>query len=178
MRRFFLTAAFLAGFSAQVSAGVVVHIDNSAQRMQVYVDGGLAYVWPVSTARRGYWTPPGNYYVQRMARMWYSRKYDMSPLILCSSTAATPSTAPARSASLDGQRAMAACACTRPTRALSTGWWDLTAAPASWSGHTLNTSEPSADPVPRRWPDTRTPARWRGAREGKRPGFNEANGRC
>jgi hypothetical protein len=80
MRRFFLTAAFLAGFSAQVSAGVVVHIDNSAQRMQVYVDGGLAYVWPVSTARRGYWTPPGNYYVQRMARMWYSRKYDMSPM--------------------------------------------------------------------------------------------------
>ena len=48
--------------------------------MHVYVDGGLAYVWPVSTARRGYWTPPGNYSVQRMARMWYSRKYHMSPM--------------------------------------------------------------------------------------------------
>ena len=80
MRRFLLAAAFLAGFAPPVSAGVVVQIDNSAQRMRVYVDGGLAYVWPVSTARRGYWTPPGNYYVQRMARMWYSRKYDMSPM--------------------------------------------------------------------------------------------------
>ena len=41
---------------------------------------GLAYVWAVSTARRGYRTPPGNNYVQRMVRMWYSRKYDMSPM--------------------------------------------------------------------------------------------------
>src|SRR5215217_311429 len=80
MRRFLFAALLLATFATPASAGVVVQIDNSAQRMQVYVDGGLAYVWPVSTARRGYWTPPGNYYVQRMARMWYSRKYDMSPM--------------------------------------------------------------------------------------------------
>jgi lipoprotein-anchoring transpeptidase ErfK/SrfK len=80
MRRFLLAAAFALGLAAPANAGVVVRIDNSSQSMQVYVDGALAYVWPVSTARRGYWTPPGNYRVQRMARMWYSRKYDMSPM--------------------------------------------------------------------------------------------------
>ncbi|HKH33922.1 MAG TPA: L,D-transpeptidase [Beijerinckiaceae bacterium] len=61
-------------------AAVTVRIDNSSQRMRVYVDGGLAYAWPVSTARRGYRTPPGHYRVQRMERMWHSRKYDMSPM--------------------------------------------------------------------------------------------------
>src|ERR687883_128864 len=61
-------------------AGVTVQISNSAQRMRVYVDGGLTYAWPVSTARRGYRTPAGHYRVQRMERMWYSRKYDMSPM--------------------------------------------------------------------------------------------------
>ena len=80
MRRFLVATALVAGLAAPASAGVVVRVNNSAQRMHVYVDGELAYVWPVSTARRGYWTPPGNYYVQRMARMWYSRKYDMSPM--------------------------------------------------------------------------------------------------
>src|SRR5215204_529366 len=69
--------AFLA---TEASASVTVQISNSAQRMRVYVDGGLAYAWPVSTARRGYRTPPGHYRVQRMERMWFSRKYDMSPM--------------------------------------------------------------------------------------------------
>ncbi len=80
MRRPLILAALLIGLTAQASAGVVVRIDNSAQRMHVLVDGMLAYVWPISTARRGYRTPPGNYRVQRMERMWYSRKYDMSPM--------------------------------------------------------------------------------------------------
>jgi lipoprotein-anchoring transpeptidase ErfK/SrfK len=62
------------------SAAVTVRIDNSEQRMRVYVGGGLAYSWAVSTALRGYRTPPGNYRVQRMERMWHSRKYDMSPM--------------------------------------------------------------------------------------------------
>src|SRR3954454_11478607 len=72
------TALSLAAVPA--SAAIVARIDNSSQRMRVYVDGGLAYVWPVSTARRGYRTPAGHYRVQRMERMWYSRKYDMSPM--------------------------------------------------------------------------------------------------
>ena len=36
--------------------------------------------WPVSTARTGYETPAGSYYVQRMERMWRSRKYNMAPM--------------------------------------------------------------------------------------------------
>ena len=75
-----LVAALFLGLAAPAEAGVVVSVDNSQQRMRVYVDGLLAYVWPVSTARKGYRTPPGNYRVQRMERMWYSRKYDMSPM--------------------------------------------------------------------------------------------------
>jgi lipoprotein-anchoring transpeptidase ErfK/SrfK len=73
-------AAALSLAALPASAAIVARIDNSSQRMRVYVDGGLAYVWPVSTARRGYRTPAGHYRVQRMERMWYSRKYDMSPM--------------------------------------------------------------------------------------------------
>jgi lipoprotein-anchoring transpeptidase ErfK/SrfK len=76
----YLLAALLIGLAAPARADVVIRVDNSSQRMQVYVDGALAHVWKVSTARPGYWTPPGDYYVQRMERMWYSRKYDMSPM--------------------------------------------------------------------------------------------------
>src|SRR3954452_2991446 len=69
-----------ASLATEASASVTVQISNSAQRMRVYVDGGLTYAWPVSTARRGYRTPAGSYRVQRMERMWYSRKSDMSPI--------------------------------------------------------------------------------------------------
>ena len=66
--------------SAPAWAGIVAQIDNATQRMSVYVDGALKYSWPVSTARAGYQTPPGHYRVRRMERMWYSRKYDWSPM--------------------------------------------------------------------------------------------------
>ncbi|MCF1502482.1 L,D-transpeptidase [Afifella sp. H1R] len=61
-------------------AGVTARIDLSAQKMRVYSNGRLAYTWAVSTARKGYRTPTGAYRPQRMHRMWYSRKYDMSPM--------------------------------------------------------------------------------------------------
>lgn len=73
-------ALILCLFSLPASAGVTAQISNSSQRMRVFVDGSLAYVWPVSTARKGYQTPAGHYRVRRMERMWYSRKYDMSPM--------------------------------------------------------------------------------------------------
>ena len=42
---------------------------------------GIArYRWPVSTARRGYRTPNGSYRPQWLARKWYSRQYDWSPM--------------------------------------------------------------------------------------------------
>ena len=79
MRRFLLAAAFLAVLLPQSAPASLSK--STIQPSGCGLRGRrLAYVWPVSTARRGYWTPPGNYYVQRMARMWYSRKYDMSPM--------------------------------------------------------------------------------------------------
>ena len=77
-----LTVCALAAclFASPASAGVVAYIDNATQRMTVVVDGAAVYSWPVSTARPGYETPAGSYYVQRMERMWRSRKYHMSPM--------------------------------------------------------------------------------------------------
>ena len=62
------------------AAGLVAKIDISSQRMQVYKNGKLAYTWPVSTGRKGYGTPTGTYSPKGLHRMWYSRKYDNSPM--------------------------------------------------------------------------------------------------
>lgn len=59
---------------------VIATIDKSQQRMRVTVNGKLAYTWRVSTARRGYITPSGQWKPTRIHRMWYSRKYHMSPM--------------------------------------------------------------------------------------------------
>lgn len=65
---------------APAQAGVVAQIDQSRQRMRVVVDGRTAYDWPVSTARRGYYTPNGSFRVGLMAPMWRSHKYHGSPM--------------------------------------------------------------------------------------------------
>jgi lipoprotein-anchoring transpeptidase ErfK/SrfK len=70
-------ALSLAG-SAQAS--VFVHVDISRQVMQVYVDEELAFSWPVSTGRKGYFTPRGAYRPQELKRMHYSKKYDNAPM--------------------------------------------------------------------------------------------------
>ncbi len=61
-------------------AEVVARVSLSSQAMVVYVDGVPVYDWAVSTARRGFRTPTGSYRPTRMHRMWYSRKYEMSPM--------------------------------------------------------------------------------------------------
>lgn len=83
MRSQWVVSAFLCGLAAwpsTASAKVVAHVSLSAQRVDVSVDGWPAYSWAVSTARRGYVTPIGSFRPYRTARMWYSRKYDMSPM--------------------------------------------------------------------------------------------------
>lgn len=80
-----MVAILAALFAAAVTAGsaradVVAHVDLSTQRMTVSVDGFARYVWPVSTARRGYVTPLGTYRPIRLERTWYSRKYHNSPM--------------------------------------------------------------------------------------------------
>ena len=61
MRKVWFAAALLACgvFASAASADVVVHVSKSRQTMYVYVDGQLAHVWPVSTAKWGYNTPDG-----------------------------------------------------------------------------------------------------------------------
>lgn len=71
-----LGGAVTSGFAASV----VARIDISEQTMTVTKYGRVIHRWKVSTARRGYVTPRGTYRPTRMHTMWYSRKYDMSPM--------------------------------------------------------------------------------------------------
>jgi lipoprotein-anchoring transpeptidase ErfK/SrfK len=76
-----LTTAFLvSGATASLANRLVAHVDLSSQTMTVKKDGRILYNWPVSTARSGYRTPTGKWSPTRMHKMWYSRKYDMSPM--------------------------------------------------------------------------------------------------
>lgn len=60
-------------------AEVFIHIDKSDQRM--YVETPIdQFVWDVSTGRKGYTTPSGEYQPYRMTKMHYSRKYDNAPM--------------------------------------------------------------------------------------------------
>ncbi len=85
MRKFVLlllaaTGMLVAAASASFANAVVARIDVSSQTMTVSKHGRVLYTWPVSTARKGYVTPRGQYRPTRMHKMWYSRKYDMSPM--------------------------------------------------------------------------------------------------
>lgn len=66
--------------TAHAANKVVAHIDISDQRMEVLVDGRSTFLWKVSTAGKGYVTPRGSFKPTRLEEMWYSRKYDMSPM--------------------------------------------------------------------------------------------------
>lgn len=62
------------------AAELVAHIDVSQQVMTVSQKGRVLHKWRVSTGRAGYSTPRGSYRPTRMHKMWYSRKYDNSPM--------------------------------------------------------------------------------------------------
>ena len=74
------TIAAVLGGLARAEAGIVVTVDKSAQQLTVAVDGATRFAWPVSTARWGYRTPNGSYRPQWLARKWFSRQYDWSPM--------------------------------------------------------------------------------------------------
>ena len=73
-------ALSLAWLPERAEAGVRIHISKSSQTMRVYVGGQLRHTWRVSTGRRGYNTPNGNYSPKRLARRHYSSKYHGSPM--------------------------------------------------------------------------------------------------
>jgi hypothetical protein len=71
-------AALLAPLPA--SAGLLVQIDKSAQRMTVSQEGRVLYTWPVSTGKRGYSTPSGSYKTFRMEKEHFSKEFDDAPM--------------------------------------------------------------------------------------------------
>jgi len=64
----------------RLPAAVQVYIDIGSQSMSVKVNGFPYAHWRVSTARPGYHTPRGSFGVTRTAKVYYSRKYDNSPM--------------------------------------------------------------------------------------------------
>jgi L,D-transpeptidase-like protein len=80
MRIAILAASAVLFAFGSANAEVSIHVDKTAQRLTVSVDGKPLYNWPVSTARWGYNTPNGTYRPERLEKSWYSRKYDMSPM--------------------------------------------------------------------------------------------------
>jgi lipoprotein-anchoring transpeptidase ErfK/SrfK len=59
---------------------LTIDIDLTRQRMTVSEEGAKLYTWPISSARYGYRTPVGTYRPTWMAKMWYSRQYDLAPM--------------------------------------------------------------------------------------------------
>ena len=59
---------------------VLAHVDLSDQTMTVYVDEEVKYVFKVSTGRRGYGTPTGQWKAEWLSRHHRSRKYQMAPM--------------------------------------------------------------------------------------------------
>ena len=75
-----LSVMAVTGAAEGWAARLVAHVNLTHQTMTVTQDGRTLYHWPISSGRKGYRTPTGTYSPKRMHRMWYSRKYDMSPM--------------------------------------------------------------------------------------------------
>jgi hypothetical protein len=73
-------ATLIVTSAAPAGAEVVVTIDKSTQRMMVHIDGGLRWVWPVSTGRPGHDTPSGRYTAFRMEADHSSKEWDDAPM--------------------------------------------------------------------------------------------------
>jgi lipoprotein-anchoring transpeptidase ErfK/SrfK len=67
-------------FSTSAFAEYHVVVSKSHQSMSVYQDGELIEQWPVSTARKGYYTPTGTFHPYFYHLMHYSKKYDNAPM--------------------------------------------------------------------------------------------------
>ena len=65
--------------SLKAKAETEIIVSKSHQRMIVHSSEG-SYSWPVSTARRGYYTPTGSFRPYSLQPMHYSRKYDNAPM--------------------------------------------------------------------------------------------------
>jgi lipoprotein-anchoring transpeptidase ErfK/SrfK len=66
--------------SSVATAGILINVDKSAQRMTVEVDGAVRHVWAVSTGRSGYATPSGSFRAFRLEKDHYSKEWDDAPM--------------------------------------------------------------------------------------------------
>ena len=62
------------------AARVEARIDLSEQKMRVYQNGKLKYVWRVSTARRGKVTPTGTWRAKWLSKHHKSSRYNNAPM--------------------------------------------------------------------------------------------------
>jgi lipoprotein-anchoring transpeptidase ErfK/SrfK len=83
MARFFvmICVVIFAIFTLVVGAKaeVVITIQKSTQTMYVETSTDT-YEWPISTGRKGYNTPSGEYRPYLLKRLHYSKKYDNAPM--------------------------------------------------------------------------------------------------
>ena len=80
MLKTLFAATLLSGAAAlPAMAAVDVSIDLSTQHMHVQSDKAT-YDWPISSAREGYVTPTGTFKPERLAEVYYSKKYDNAPM--------------------------------------------------------------------------------------------------
>jgi lipoprotein-anchoring transpeptidase ErfK/SrfK len=63
-----------------IDGPVSITVDLTTQTMDVVADGRRLYSFDVSTGRKGYTTPTGKFRPIRMHEMWYSSKYENSPM--------------------------------------------------------------------------------------------------
>jgi lipoprotein-anchoring transpeptidase ErfK/SrfK len=85
MRRYF-AALVLAVFGFAIQSGtaaaerVVARVSVSEQKMKVFHEGRLLFVWPVSTAKPGKITPAGVYQPEFLSKNHRSRRYNNAPM--------------------------------------------------------------------------------------------------
>jgi lipoprotein-anchoring transpeptidase ErfK/SrfK len=78
MNKLLISALVL--FSTSALANYDIVVSKRSQSMTIYEDGELIERWPVSTARKGYYTPTGTFRPYSYQPIHYSKKYDNAPM--------------------------------------------------------------------------------------------------
>ena len=65
---------------AAMSAPLVAKVDVSAQTLTVIQNGHVTHRWPVSTARKGKWTPRGAWSAKWLSKNHKSSLYNNAPM--------------------------------------------------------------------------------------------------
>ncbi|WP_425071313.1 L,D-transpeptidase [Sagittula sp. S175] len=76
----FATALSILTPIAALAAPLVAKVDISSQTMTVIYNGEIAYQWPVSTARKGKYTPRGQWSAKWLSKNHKSSLYDNAPM--------------------------------------------------------------------------------------------------